>query len=230
MIVRALAFAALLLATTAGSARPFSAKDLASLERISSPAISPDSRYVAYASRTTDWDGNKGVNALKVIDLQGDTSKPLTLVEGEKGGPAPAWSADGRWIYFLSGKSGSSQVWRSSPDGSVRQQLTAFPIDAGGFKLAPDGHTLIVAVDTYPDCPTLACTKQRDDAKGKEKGSAIEIKQGPSRFWDAYLDEKYGTSVQVDVNASGAPADRCARRQRPVTRSRPRPAATVPKR
>ena len=67
----------------------------------------------------------------------------------------------------------------------MRQQLTAFPIDVGSFKLALDQHTLIVAADVYPDCPTLACTKERDDAKGKIKGSAIEIKSGRPRFWDS---------------------------------------------
>src|SRR3982750_3626097 len=144
MRARYLAAAAAMLAFVgAADARPFTAKDLASLERVSSPSISPDGRYVAYAERTTDWDGNKGVNSLNVIDLQGDATKPLVLLSGEKGGPSPAWSSDGRWLYFISGKSGLAQLWRSNADGSVRQQLTAFPIDVGGFKLAPDLHPLI---------------------------------------------------------------------------------------
>ena len=175
MVGVAAAAAALLVAAAPSSARPFTAKDLATLDRVSSPAISPDGRYVAYALRTTDWDGNKGVNALHVIDLQGDPAKPLILLSGEKGGPSPAWSSDGRWLYFISGKSGSAQVWRSSPDGSIRQQLTSFPIDVAGFKLAPDLRMLIVSADVYPDCPTLACTKERDEAKGKNKASGIEI-------------------------------------------------------
>jgi len=188
-------------------ARPFTAKDLASLERVSSPAISPDGRYVAYALRTTDWDGNKGVNALNVIDLRGDVSKPLVMLSGEKGGSSPAWSADGRWLYFISGKSGSSQVWRASADGSVRQQLTAFPVDVGGFKLARDLRTLIVVAGVYPDCASLACTKARDDANAKEKGSGIEIKSGEPRWFDTYLDEKRLGLFRVDLAQPGAPAD-----------------------
>src|SRR4051794_28206129 len=98
-------------------ARPFTAKDLASLERVSSPAISPDARYVAYSLRSTDWDGNKGLNALNAIDLRRDVSRPLVMLSGEKGGSSPGWSADGRWLYFISVKSGSSQVWRANADG-----------------------------------------------------------------------------------------------------------------
>ena len=75
MVGVAAAAAALLVAAVPSSARPFTAKDLATLDRVSSPAISPDGRYVAYAVRTTDWDGNKGVNALHVIDLQGDPAE-----------------------------------------------------------------------------------------------------------------------------------------------------------
>ena len=201
------AAAATLLSAAVLDARPFTAKDLASIERVSSPRISPDGHYVAYVLRTTDWDGNKGVNALYVIDLQGDASKPLALLTGEKGGPSPEWSADGRWLYFISGKSGSAQVWRSNANGSVRQQLTSFPVDVAGFRLAPDLHTLIVAADVYPDCATLACTKDRADAKGKAKGSGIEIKHGHSRYWDSYEDETYLNLFRVDVNQPGAPSE-----------------------
>src|SRR4051812_23865279 len=196
-----------LAAADPAAARPFTAKDLASLERVSSPAISPDGRYVAYASRTTDWDANGGVSALKVIDLSGDPAKPLALLTGEKGGTSPSWSTDGRWLYFISRKSGSAQVWRSDPTGAVRQQLTAFPIDVAAFKLARDGQTLIVGADVYPDCATLACTKERDDAKGKEKGSAIEVKSGQPREFDIYLDDMFVGLFRVDLTRPGAPAE-----------------------
>ena len=202
----ALAIAVVGIASWAG-ARPFTARDLASLERVSSPSISPDGRYVAYASRTTDWDANKGVNALHVLDLQGDAARPLVLLSGEKGGPSPSWSADGRWLYFISGKSGSAQVWRSSPDGSVRQQLTSFPLDVAAFKLAPDQRALFVAADVYPDCPTLACTKERDDSKAKAKGSAIEIKSGQPRWFDSYLDDKFLSLFRIDLSQPGSPAE-----------------------
>src|SRR4029078_13692515 len=120
----AVGFAVFALAASAG-ARPFTPKDLASLDRVSSPSISPDGRYVAYALRSTDWDANKGVNSLNVIDLKGDAAKPLVVLSGEKGVASPAWSDDGGWLYIISGKSGSAQLWRANADGSVRQQITA---------------------------------------------------------------------------------------------------------
>lgn len=209
-----LAAAALMIVATSAAARPFTAKDLASLDRVSSPAISPEGRYVAFGVRTTDWDGNKGVNALKIVDLNGDTAKPLVLLSGEKGGSGPRWSPDGRWLYFISGKSGSAQVWRSTPDGSVRQQLTSFPIDVAAFRLAPDMRTMFVAADVYPNCTTVACTKERDDAKAKGKGSGIEIKSGQPRWFDDYLDDKFLSLFRVDLGQPGSPAD-----ARPIVRN-----------
>ena len=199
-----------LMAVAPLAARPFTARDLAMLDRVSSPKISADGRYVAYAVRSTDWDGNRGVNALHLVDLRGDPSKPVVLASGEKGAPNPSWSADGGWLYFLSSKSGTTQVWRTRRDGSARQQLTAFPIDVGGFALAPDGATLITSVDVYPDCPTFACTKDRDDANAKQKASGILMKSGHSRFWDSYQDDKRLGIYRVGLGQQGAPAEAAA--------------------
>ena len=65
MIAARLAAAALALCLAgAAQARPFTAKDLASLERVSEPRISPDGRWIAYNVRSTDWEGNRGWNAV----------------------------------------------------------------------------------------------------------------------------------------------------------------------
>ena len=34
------------------------------------------------------------------------------------------WSADGKWVYFLSTRTGSSQVWRIRPTGGEAEQVT----------------------------------------------------------------------------------------------------------
>ena len=45
------ALAALSLTSAAHADRPFAAKDLATLDRVSNPKLSPDGRYVVYALR-----------------------------------------------------------------------------------------------------------------------------------------------------------------------------------
>ena len=75
--------------------------------------LSPDGTRVAFSSSSelyvTGIDGNQ----LRKVD----GLPPLQQ--------APAWSRDGRWIYFVSGDPGSRQdLWRVSPDTGVMEQLT----------------------------------------------------------------------------------------------------------
>jgi hypothetical protein len=65
-------------------ARPFTAKDLALLDRVSDPRVSPDGRLVAYNLRSTDWDANRGFNALWVMDRDAANSPPRLIRDQEK--------------------------------------------------------------------------------------------------------------------------------------------------
>ena len=82
-------------------ARPFTAKDLATLERVSDPHVSPDGRFVAFNLRSTDWDDSRAFNALWVIDRSATNSAPRMVRDQEKSSTSPRWSPDGQWLYFL---------------------------------------------------------------------------------------------------------------------------------
>jgi acylaminoacyl-peptidase len=188
-------------------ARPFTAKDLALLDRVSDPRISPDARFVAYNLRSTDWDGNHGVNALWVIDRSAANSAPRLVRDQEKSSTAPRWSADGQWLYFLSSRSGSTQVWRTAVQGGESWQVTKLPLDVSQYRLAPDGHTLVAAINVHAECDTLACSKAKDEAKAKEKTSGTIYDTATPRFWDTYLDGRYIGLFAVRLSGENAPTD-----------------------
>jgi dipeptidyl aminopeptidase/acylaminoacyl peptidase len=52
------------------------------------------------------------------------------------------WSADGRWIAYVARNGGETQLWRSSVDGAVQQQLTHNASDVRDFEWAADGRRL----------------------------------------------------------------------------------------
>ncbi len=56
---------------------------LAMLERVSDPRLSPDGRRVLYNVRTTDWISNRGVTALWVVETDG-TSRRLAASDGSR--------------------------------------------------------------------------------------------------------------------------------------------------
>ncbi|HYE41804.1 MAG TPA: S9 family peptidase [Caulobacteraceae bacterium] len=210
--VRRLALAAacapaLFLAAGAAEARPFTARDLVTFERISDPQVSPDGRYALYALRQTDLEANKGVGSIWIVDLKAKAATPRRLESIPNGGNSAVWSEDGRFIYFLSAKSGSSQVWRTDPAGSAAVQVTDLPLDVGAFRLSPDGQRLAVSLAVIPDCDTLACTPERLKAEGKRTGQLYD--RLFVRHWDQWVDgtrnHLFALSIGADGKAAGEP-------------------------
>ena len=186
-------------------ARPFTAKDMATLDRMSDPRISPDGRFVAYNVRSTDWDANRGVNALWVLDRNAAGSPPRLIRDQEKAATEPRWSADGRWLYFLSSRSGSIQVWRARAGDAEAKQVTNLPVDVSFYRISEDGRLMIAAMNVYPDCDTLACTKAKSEAKAKNKASGTVYSSTTPRFWDSYLDGRYINLFAVKLDGAAPP-------------------------
>ncbi len=182
-----LAFFLLVTGFSSVEARGLRGRDLAMLERVSDPRLSPDGRYLAYSVRTTDWEANKGVNAIWLIDLQG-RRVPRRLTASDGGAVAPRWSANGRWLYFLSSRSKSSQVWRTDIVGRTAVQVTDLRLDVGAFRLSPDGTRMAVSVGVFPDCggDEIVCTRKRLDETAARKASGVVHDRLFVRLWDEW--------------------------------------------
>jgi acylaminoacyl-peptidase len=208
MLIRLLALLALALAPAAVQAqgsKPFTARDLVELERVGETRISPDGRWAAYGLRTTDYAGNKGVNHLYVADLRGGAA-PRRLAASTGGASSPRWSSDGQ-LYFMSSRSGSSQVWRTDAQGARATQVTRLPLDVQAFRLSPDGRRLAVGLAVFPDCggDEIACTVARQKAKGESKASGMVFDRVFVRHWDAWADGTRNHLFVLPSTGVGAP-------------------------
>ena len=64
-----LGLAAIAIAAHAVAApHPFDVHDLVMLDRASDPQVSPDGKWVAFQMRQTDYEANKGVNGIWLLD------------------------------------------------------------------------------------------------------------------------------------------------------------------
>ena len=132
------------------------------LDRYSSPTLSPDGRVLVFAKRVVDRATNKASSSLWTRNLVTRDNVPPQQISPEGWNVnSPAFSPDGKTLYFLSGKSGSSQLYAMPSDGGEPRQLSNFPIDVDGYKLSPDGSRVALAFAVFPECAAdLACTKK----------------------------------------------------------------------
>ncbi|RAP59373.1 peptidase S9 [Oleiagrimonas sp. MCCC 1A03011] len=179
---------------------PFNVRDLVMLKRVSDPHLSPDGNTVAFSIRRTDYDANKGRHAIDVLDLRSRNAKPHRLVDNAS---SPRWSRDGSRIFFLSSRSGSSQLWWVSARGGAPVQATHYPLDVTTFKLSPDGVHVALTMDAFTDCATLACTRQRLDARAADKASGTLYKKLFVRHWDTWSDGRRSQLYVAELGAGG---------------------------
>ena len=189
-------------ATPALAERGLTAKDLATLDRVSDVRASPDGHWAVYDLRTTDWDADKGAHSLWVVDLTAKTPAPRKLAISEGGATGARWSADGKSIFFMSGRSGSDQVWRTTPDGAQATQVTKLSLDVGVFEVGADGKSLVVSLAVFPDCTTLQCTLDRN-AKPKAPSGVVFDKLFV-RHWDTWADGTRNHLFALALGADGA--------------------------
>jgi dipeptidyl aminopeptidase/acylaminoacyl peptidase len=183
--------------------QPFSAEDLVRLVRASDPQLSPDGRKLAFTLRQTDMEANKGRTDLWVLDLDTTGARPRQLTQHEANDSSPRWSADGRRIYFLSTRSGSSQVWRLDLAGGEAMQVTRLPLDVGSMELSPRGDRLLASMEVFPDCKELACTKERLDARGKLHSKGMTFDRVFVRHWDTWKDGRVSQLFSVPLDPAG---------------------------
>ena len=176
-------------------------KQLAMMDRVSAPRLSPDARRVLYNVRTTDWSGNRGVGALWVIEADGSRRR---LAVSDGGATSGRWAPDGA-IYFLSSRGGSSQVWRADRDGEAAVRVSSLPVDVTHFKVTPDGRGLILAMPIFVDCADLACTRDRLKAQAERISTVRAYERLPLRPWDAWNDGRRSHLFVQPLNGSGLP-------------------------
>ena len=159
------------------------------MQRVSDPQVSPDGKWVAFSVRDTDYDANKGRYDVWLASIDGSSVTRLTTDEAND--TDAKWSADGKWLYFASTRSGSSQVWRIKPAGGEAEQVTKVETDINGFRVMPDGKRLVLAIDVWPKAKTIADSVKLDEAKDKAKVKARVYDELLFRHWDTWEDGKF---------------------------------------
>lgn len=186
--------------------RAMTPQDLVTLKRVAAPAASPDGQWVVWQQTDTDPASYKRTPGLWRVAAKGGTPGRIADLP-DAGESDPAFAPDGKRLYFLSGKSGSDQVWLLdlAAPGASPVQASAFKTDVAGFRLSPDGKRILVWGDVARDCPTLGCDADGNTAQpGPGSGRHYRDGAGFVRHWDKWeTPGNYSRAFALDLGADG---------------------------
>lgn len=182
---------------------PFTWDDMFAMIRLSDPQPSPSGKLIVFSQTSFDVQKNKGNTDIALIGMDGTGYRRLTSIEASDFNPR--WSADGKWIYFLSSRSGSSQIWRLPLGPGEAERITDLPVDLDGFELSPDGKRVAFWAQVFPDCKTLECTADRLEARSKSKVKAMVFDKLFIRHWDTWFDGRRNHLFVMDLQKGKKP-------------------------
>jgi len=183
---------------------PFSVHDLVAMDRISECQLSPDGKHIVFTLRKTDLEANRGRTDLWLVDTSGKNLRRLT--SHPAGDSNPCWAPDGQWIWFLSFRSGSSQVWKITTKRGDPIQVTHFPLEVGNLMVSPDGEKLAFTMQVFPDLEDYQSTKKKLDRIAKRKYSGRIYNRLFIRHWDTWRDGRRSHIFVMD-KTGGAVVD-----------------------
>ena len=189
--------------TSGQSSHPFSVHDMLAMKRIGSVEVSPDQERLVFSLRQTDLEANGGRTDLWMIDVDGTNLRQLTT--SEAGDFNPCWSPNADCLYFLSTRSGSSQVWCLPLDGGEAHQVTDLPLDVYNLKLSPDGTTLVYSLEVYPGSSPQE-TRERLDAIAEAPTTGRIYESMFVRHWDTWKDGRR-SHLFTHIIDGGEPVD-----------------------
>jgi len=146
-------------------------EEMVQLPVITTTAISPDGNHIAYVVREALMEGEKSEYLSHIWVATRDGSMNRQFTRGDKSAGNPAFSPDGKYLTFTSGRvDDKSQVFRIPLDGGEAERITDTANGVNSYQWSPDGSRIAF---TMTDPKT-----EEEKTREKEKRDVILVDQG----------------------------------------------------
>lgn len=193
------ALSLLAICSVAAAERGFEVRDLATMDRHGSLAVAADGSALVYTKRVVDFNANKATMSLWVQTPAGD-GQARKLSPDDWNVDSPSISDDGRVVWFLSSKHGSSQLYAQSTSGGAPQALTAMALGITSYRISPDGKRVAFSVDTFAECGAdFGCTQDQLDQRDGGPATGVLYDSLFIRHWDSWKDGRRSRLFVADL-------------------------------
>lgn len=163
--------------------RTMSIVDIINVPSVGDPELSPDGRAVAYVISRADWERNRTVSHIWVVNADGSDNRQLT--NGPQSESSPRWSPDGSTIAFTTRRNDDDdyeQIYLISLAGGEARRLSEHATSVSALQWSPDGRSILF----------LASDPKTDDERAKDRA-----KDDVYRYDESY---KHRHLWRIDVN------------------------------
>ena len=183
---KTLILAAVSLAATVNAATGdvFTVEKLNQLNQLHDVSVSPKGESLIYGLKKGSSSKDNHLYRQNI-----KTGKVTKLTSNAKSEHNVVWADDGESIYFLSSRSGSSQIWQLPLNGGEAVQVSDLPIDINGFQLSKNDQVFALSLTVKPGCETLTCTNEARKADKEKKYNIRAYDELMVRHWDVWTTE-----------------------------------------
>lgn len=174
--------------TTTAQKRAFTIEDVYRVQYVSSPTVAKDGT-LAYSTSSSDLKTQKSTSNIWVMNKSGKGQPTAITTNGKS--YEPAWSQDGKSLYFCSSVDGAVQLFKYT-DGTTTQ-ITDYALGVQGVQVSPNGRYVAFAAEVYPEIGG-ADGKANKAALDKRAKNPIQAHVADAllyRHWTEYSDGRY---------------------------------------
>ena len=122
----------------------------------------------------------------EVFTIATDRGEPQRVTETPWREQDPKWSPNGKWIAFVSDRTGRQEVWISDELGKTPKQVSDVDCDKSGVAWSPDSKSLLWSGSDHKLRNVDVESGKTDVAASGEAGNVMGAQYSPDGKWIAY--------------------------------------------